>query len=387
MKEQLKEQVKKAEDEIASFAEEISDVIFKNPELSDKEYFSSKYLASLMEKMGFAVTYPYLGIETAFRCVYGDDDGPKVGFLAEYDALPGFGKAGDEAAHACGHNWIAASTVAASLALQKLKNEVEYKGQIVLIGTPGEELYGRKVNMAQMGAFDDLDAVFQMHLDAVSSVDTKTLAITDFLFEFFGRASHASQNPELGINALDACNLTFAGINALRQQLPSETRIHAIYKDGGQSPNIIPAHASMHIFVRAGNVERLESVVERVLNIGRGAELMTGATFKYTRAENTYYDLKRNAKLDAYMKANLEDLGITKLVPGDLYHAVSSDIGNVSYCCPTCYCTMGTAHLTDAKIHEKEFLKIVNSQGAYQLLHIAAKAMAMSAIDVYLEKK
>lgn len=385
MKEQLKQQVKKAEDEIASLAEKVSDKIFKHPELSDKEYFSSKYLASLMEKMGFAVTYPYLGIETAFRCVYGDDDGPKVGFLAEYDALPGYGVSGDEVAHACGHNWIAASTVAASLALKKLKDEVGFKGQIILIGTPGEELYGRKVNMAKMGAFDDLNAVFQMHLDKVSSVDTKTLAITDFLFEFFGKASHASQNPELGINALDACNLTFAGINALRQQLPSETRIHAIYKDGGQSPNIIPSHASMHIFIRAGNVERLEKVVERVLNIGRGAELMTGAIFKYTRAENTYSDLKRDAKLDAYMKANLEDLGITKLTPGDLYHAVSSDIGNVSYCCPTCYCTLGTANLTSARIHEKEFLKIVNSQGAYRLLHIAAKAMAMSAIDVYLE--
>lgn len=385
MKEQLKQQVKKAEDEIASLAEKVSDEIFKHPELSDKEYFSSKYLASLMEKMGFAVTYPYLGIETAFRCVYGDDDGPKVGFLAEYDALPGYGVSGDEVAHACGHNWIAASTVAASLALKKLKDEVGFKGQIILIGTPGEELYGRKVNMAKMGAFDDLDAVFQMHLDEVSSVDTKTLAITDFLFEFFGKASHASQNPELGINALDACNLTFAGINALRQQLPSETRIHAIYKDGGQSPNIIPSHASMHIFIRAGNIERLEKVVERVLNIGRGAELMTGATFKYTRAENTYSDLKRDAKLDAYMKANLENLGITKLTPGDLYHAVSSDIGNVSYCCPTCYCTLGTANLTSARIHEKEFLEIVNSQGAYRLLHIAAKAMAMSAIDVYLE--
>lgn len=385
MKEQLKQQVKKAEDEIASLAEKVNDEIFKHPELSDKEYFSSKYLASLMEKMGFAVTYPYLGIETAFRCVYGDDDGPKVGFLAEYDALPGYGVSGDEVAHACGHNWIAASTVAASLALKKLKDEVGFKGQIILIGTPGEELYGRKVNMAKMGAFDDLNAVFQMHLDEVSSVDTKTLAITDFLFEFFGKASHASQNPELGINALDACNLTFAGINALRQQLPSETRIHAIYKDGGQSPNIIPSHASMHIFIRAGNVERLEKVVERVLNIGRGAELMTGAIFKYTRAENTYSDLKRDAKLDAYMKANLEDLGITKLTPGDLYHAVSSDIGNVSYCCPTCYCTLGTANLTSARIHEKEFLKIVNSQGAYRLLHIAAKAMAMSAIDVYLE--
>ncbi len=385
MKEQLKQQVKKAEDEIASLAEKVSDEIFKHPELSDKEYFSSKYLASLMEKMGFAVTYPYLGIETAFRCVYGDDDGPKVGFLAEYDALPGYGVSGDEVAHACGHNWIAASTVAASLALKKLKDEVGFKGQIILIGTPGEELYGRKVNMAKMGAFDDLNAVFQMHLDKVSSVDTKTLAITDFLFEFFGKASHASQNPELGINALDACNLTFAGINALRQQLPSETRIHAIYKDGGQSPNIIPSHASMHIFIRAGNVERLEKVVERVLNIGRGAELMTGTIFKYTRAENTYSDLKRDAKLDAYMKANLEDLGITKLTPGDLYHAVSSDIGNVSYCCPTCYCTLGTANLTSARIHEKEFLKIVNSQGAYRLLHIAAKAMAMSAIDVYLE--
>jgi hypothetical protein len=85
------------------------------------------------------------------------------------------------------------------------------------------------------------------------------------------------------------------------------------------------------------------------------------------------------------MEKNLKSLGITNLVPGDVYHAVSSDIGNVSYCCPTCYCTIGTAHLTDAQIHEEEFLSIVNSKEAYQLLHIAAKAMAMSAVDVFFE--
>lgn len=379
--ENLKKLLCASEDEYAKWAEEISDTIFDYHELSDEEFKSSRYLADKMKELGFDVTYPYLGIETAFRCEYGDNDGPKVAFLAEYDALPGFGKNHNESAHACGHNWIAASTAAACAALAKLSDK--FHGKVILIGTPGEEFYGRKVNMAKKGAFDDLDAVLQMHLNRENCVDTVALAITDFAFEFYGKAAHASKGPEYGINALDACNLTFAGINALRQQLSPDVKIHSIITNGGQSSNIIPEYASIEICIRAASAERLEKVAKRVLDIGKGAELMTGAKFVYKRAENTYYDIKSNEKLNTLMKQNLSKLGIVNLVKGDIYHCESTDIGNVSYVCPTCYTTLSTSHLSDAGLHEEEFIEIAKSDGAKELLHIAAKAMGMTALDIY----
>ena len=380
---ELKELAWQGEDAQAAWFEEICDYIFKHPEIGNEEYLSSAYLTEQMKKLGFKVTYPYMGLETAFRCEYGDEDGPAIGFLAEYDALKGYGPNHDEMAHACGHNWIAASTFAACAALKSIKPH--WKGRIVYIGTPAEENFGRKVDMAEMGVFDDLAAVFQMHLSHDTVVDTVALAMTDFIFNFEGVAAHASSHPQRGVNALDACTLTMAGINALRQHLESDVRIHAIITDGGKSPNIVPEHAQMAVYVRAGQKDYLEEVIEKVLNCARGAELMTGAGFSYTRAQNTFYDIKPYPLLAGKMKENLKLLGISDWTPGDRYHSGSTDIGNVSYCCPTCYCTIGTGHISAASAHEDEYLKVVNSKEGYQLLHIAAKAMAATALDVISE--
>ena len=111
---------------------------------------------------------------------------------------------------------------------------------------------------------------------------------------------------------------------------------------------------------------------------------MTGAKFSCKRAENTYFDIKRNDKLNAIMTEQLAGLGITDLADGDRYHSGSSDIGNVSYACPTCYCTLGVGSMTKAGPHEEDFLRIVDSEGAHELIHTAAKAMAATALEVLL---
>ncbi len=385
--EKIKEILCQTEEQLAGWGEEICDYIFRHPELSDKEFESSRYLTKKLEEKGFKVTFPYLGFETAFLCEYGKDGGARVAFLAEYDALYGYGENHDQAAHACGHNWIAASTLTAAATLANISEQLPYPCKVILIGTPAEELYGRKVNMAQMGAFDDIDAVFQMHLGREDCVDTTAMAMTDFVFEFFGKAAHAAKEPENGINALDASYLTIAGINAMRQQFGSEVKIHETITNGGQFPNIIPEYSSMAIFVRASRKDILERVKERVINIGKGAELMTGARLVYKEAENVYYDLKRYEWLNSFMKSNLAKLGITNLKQGDIHRCESTDIGNVSYCCPTSYVTLSTAHISDAGLHESGFIEVVNSKEAYKLLHIAAKAMAMTAADVVYQKE
>lgn len=379
----LREKLFRIEDKIAPLGEEISAYIFNHPEIGDKEYLSCEYLQQVLRQQGFRMQYSYMGFPTAFRAEYGDEDGPKVCFMAEYDALLGYGKNHDEVAHACGHNWIAASSLAAAIALKGMKEH--FHGKIVVIGTPAEENFGRKVDMAAAGVFDEFDACFEMHLDTVNCIDTKALAMTDFIFEFDGKASHAAGHPADGINALDGCNLTIAGINALRQHLESDVRIHYVYVDGGKSPNVVPEHASLAVYVRAGQKDYLEEVIEKVLNCGRGAELMTGAKFRYTRAQNTFYDIKHNETLDALMEGHLRDLGITDFVPGDIYHSGSTDVGNVTYHCPVCYVHLGLGAVTSAGCHEEAILPHVNSAESNRLLHIGAKAMAATALDVLLQ--
>ena len=109
---------------------------------------------------------------------------------------------------------------------------------------------------------------------------------------------------------------------------------------------------------------------------------MTGARFQFKRAQNTFYDIKHNKELDSFMEANLAELGITGLKEGDKYNCESTDIGNVSYICPTCYTTLGTTHISDAGVHEQGFIEVAGSDGAKKLMHIAAKAMAMTALDM-----
>lgn len=383
--EELKKLLYQAEDKNAKLGEKVSDEIFRHPELGDEEYFSADFLTKEMEKLGFTVTMPYCGIETAFRCEYGDAEGPKVAFLAEYDALPGYGENKDQNAHACGHNWIAASTFAACAALKEIKEH--FQGKIVYIGTPAEETCGRKIDIMKAGGFDDIDAAFQLHLGEYNAVDCVALACTDVTFEFKGFAVHASARPEDGINALDACQLTFAGVNALRQHVSSDVRIHGIIMEGGNACNIVPDRCKMQLFVRAADKDYLEKVVERVVNCAKGAALMTGAELIAKRAENTFYDYKQVPALQEKLKQNMMEQGIEQFVKEDIYHSGSTDIGNVSYACPTSYGYLGTSEYSPAQTHDVEFLDVANSEFAYDLLHKGAKSMAATALYVFCDEE
>lgn len=381
----LKQQAFAAEDAASAEAEAVSAFLYAHPELGDQEIRSSRYLADMAKSLGYQVQMPYAGVPTAFRAEFGDDDGPSVAFLAEYDALPGYADKSPDGSgngHACGHNWIAASTYAAAAALKSVKSQ--FHGKIIWIGTPAEETCGRKINMAQAGAFDGADAVFQFHLAGAPGccLENYALACTDLTYTFTGHASHASFNPESGVNALDACNLAFAGVNALRQHLPSDTRVHGIIVHGGTACNVVPDHCVMQYFVRSRSKDLLEKIIEKVNNCAKGAALMTGCQLVIERDPNTFYDMKNCIPLVEKMQANLQRLGITDFRQDDLYHAGSTDIGNVSYHAPTCYGVLSTSAISNANPHDAAYLDVVDSSYAHKLLHTAAKAMAATALDV-----
>jgi amidohydrolase len=360
--------------------ENISNFIFSHPELGDSEFVSSSFLAALLKQSGFRVEYPYCSLPTAFRAEFGSSHGPKIAFLAEYDALPGYGPR-KEPAHACGHNWIAASTVGAALILSKLSAALP--GTAVVIGTPAEETYGRKIDLVKSGAFGDIDAVFQMHLNESTNLHASALAMDSWRFEFLGRASHAASHPFYGINALDAVNLTFAGISALRQQLKPDVRIHGIITDGGEAVNIIPERAVCEFYVRAEKRSYLNEVSEKVKNCARGAALMTGAKLNIRSFENSYDDLQVNPVLSELMLQNLTKAGIDDFSEEPEF-AGSTDIGNVSYCVPTFYGNIGVGGGT-ARAHEEAFLEHVNSSEAHAKLGKVAKAFAFSAYQLFTQ--
>lgn len=381
--ERLKKQLYAEEERMAGEFEAVREAVYEHPELGSQEVWSAAYLAQKMQEYGFEVTMPYGGLSTAFRAERRCGEGPRIAFLAEYDALPGYGPEHDQAAHACGHNWIAASTLGAAALLGQFADLIQ--GTIVLIGTPAEETVGGKCDLVKAGCFADIDAAFQMHLGAENNIHVVSLAMDSLQFDFYGKAAHAAAYPQLGINALDAVQLTFAGINALRQHMQSDARVHGIVTNGGAAANIVPETASCQFYIRAKQRAYLKQLTQRIIDCARGAALMTGCRLEYHNFENSYDDLIYSEPLRRLLKESLEDLGVTSFAAPSDEAAGSTDIGNVSHVCPTVYCEIETGACPPVYAHNEDFLDYVHGANADFSLHAAIKAMAWSAMQVFLD--
>ncbi len=251
---------------------EISHIIHDNPEIQFQEHKAVALLTEELAKEGFAVQRPVAGLDTAFVATFGHGR-PAVAFLAEYDALPGLG-------HACGHNLMAVWAIGAGIALKRALPNID--GTIQVIGTPAEEGGGGKVIMGEKGIFRGLDAAVILHAKDSTYLEQSFLAMKSYQVEFFGRSAHAAASPEEGISALDAVMQLFFSVNAWRQMMRSDARIHGTITHGGDAPNIIPEYAAAKFIVRAADQAYLEQLDARFQNIVEAAALATGTRSKLT---------------------------------------------------------------------------------------------------------
>src|SRR5206468_2976629 len=228
----VKDLVGPAVDRLAGDLEKLSRQIHDNPELGYQEIKAAAWLTEFLAKQGFKVERGVAGVETAFRGTIETGEGPSIAILCEYDALPGIG-------HACGHNVIATSGAGAGAALATVQAQLPH-GRIQVIGTPAEEGGGGKVKLINGGVFKDVDCAMMIHGFDRTILHQDLLGIVRVGFEYSGKAAHASVDPWVGVNALDACIQTFNAISMLRQQMRPECRIHGIITNGGAAANVIP---------------------------------------------------------------------------------------------------------------------------------------------------
>ena len=368
---ELKRKVVATIDGLRGQLEELALRIHGHPETKFEEERAAEWLSEAAREAGFRVEKPLGGLPTAFRASFRGGEGPRVAFLAEYDALPGLG-------HACGHNLIGVASLGAALGIALGLRE--FPGTVELIGTPGEEGGGGKVILAQAGVFDGLAAVMLFHPSSRTILWKYALARRKLFIEFTGKAAHASGSPDKGINALDAVIQTFNAINALRQHLPDDVRIHGIITDGGAAPNIVPDHAAALFYVRALEDEYCDQVLERVMDCARGAALATGAQVNL-ELQGSYKSLRTNLPLAQAFKENLESLGweFDQVDPKE--RLGSTDMGDVSHVAPAIhpYLSIGPAELAG---HSIEFREAAASERGLAAMLAAAKALAMTALDV-----
>ena len=378
----LREALFAREAEMAEQFERVRDEIYAHPELGCDEVWSSQYLCEKMRGYGFAVTQSYGGLATAFRAELNCGDGPKIAFLAEYDALPGYGPEHNQNAHACGHNWIAASTLGAAALLAQFSEE--FSGTIVLIGTPAEETLGGKCDLVDAGCFDDIDAAFP---DASRRGKQHTCRVAGDGFPAV--RLHRESGARRGVSAFRHQCSGCCPAHVCRDQRSApayaERRKGAWNRNQRRAAaNIVPESASCQFYIRAKSRAYLEELTQRIINCAKGAALMTGASLAYHNFENSYDDLVYSEPLRKLLKENLEALGVTHFVPQSNEASGSTDIGNVSHVCPTVYCEIETDACPPVYAHNEDFLDYVHGQAADHSLHTAIKAMAFSALQVFL---
>ncbi|MFQ6390699.1 M20 family metallopeptidase [Priestia aryabhattai] len=370
MKQLINEAINKLQDTFY----DVSKYIGQNPELGHEEFKACKALTDVLKEQGFTVEIGTCDLPTAFTAVYDSQKpGPSIGFMAEYDALPDLG-------HACGHNLIGTMSIAAGIGLSKAVAETG--GKVYVYGTPAEETRGGKVTMAEQGIFNHLDVAMMVHPYYCHQKSGRSLAMDAIQFEFFGKSAHAAAAPHEGINALDGVLQTFNSINALRQHVKPDVRIHGVITEGGKAANVVPDYAVAQFYVRASTRAYVDEVTDKVKACANGAALATGTKLTISNYEFSYDDMQTNQTLSEVYTNNLVSLGVSEQsITEDQGDHGSLDMGNVSQVVPAIHPYI---QICDDYFvcHTHEFREAALSEQGREAMILGAQTMALTGYDV-----
>lgn len=370
---ELKQQACKRIDDIAQVLVEVSHEIHAHPEQNFNEVFASELLVRTANNLGMPTDAHMYDCDTGFAGNIGT--GPTVCVMSEYDALPDIG-------HGCGHNIIAAAGLGAAIGLAEVAQSAG--GRVRYLGTPAEEGGGGKLVMARNGALEGVDVAMMVHSADADLTSIDAIALQQLVVEYHGEAAHAAAAPEKGRNALDAAVLGYMAVAALRQHILPTERVHGIFTQAGEKPNIVPREASMEWYVRSDTVTTLNALKPRVLAALHSGATACGCGFSHAWIDTPYADMVTNNNLSALYVSNAAHLGRNVTIPGANGRRVvgSTDMGNVSHLVPSIHPMISSAP-TGTAIHTLDFAKASVTPQADRAVIDGAKAMAMTAIDFW----
>ncbi len=363
--------VEDARDEIL----DLSHRIHASPEFAFEEHQAAGWVAEVLARHGFAVEHPAGRLPTAVRATRKGGrggPGPRVGILAEYDALPGLG-------HGCGHNTMAASGVGAAIALAAIADDLP--GEIVFFGTPAEERGSGKQFMIDDGLFEGIDAALMFHPCDRNHVESQPLASEDVEVVFHGLQAHAAADPWKGRNALDAMILLFSSVGLWRQQLRPDARVHGIIQEGGTAANIIPERTKAWFMLRSPDQAEYERMKNRFRAMADAAAAATGTTVDVVFSGGAM-SMKHNTVLEARWVANAAAYGIVDQGPDP--NSGSTDMANVSWVCPTVHPELAIAD-EGTPGHSILFRDAAASPRADETTLLAATLVAQTAYELFAD--
>ncbi|HUG15239.1 MAG TPA: M20 family metallopeptidase [Thermomicrobiales bacterium] len=364
-------------DAIAPELFEISDWMYRNPELGHQERGAVARLTAALERHGASVERQIAGMETAFRATFPGRVGePVVAILAEYDALP-------EVGHGCGHNIIATAAIGAGIAVGSLMQELP--GATIVLGCPAEESAvpdaGGKIPLIEHGYFEDVDAAIMIHPGTENYVPLESSLVAYGLeFEFIGKPAHAAGAPHDGINALDAVIQTFNGISALRQHLKPDVRVHGVITHGGGAPNVIPPYTAARFRVRSADPVYAREVVDKVVRCAEAGALAAGARLEWRQYIKPYQNMIPNQRVASLIERNMTELGLAlneRVQEG----AGSTDFGNVSHVVPAAQAIVRICG-EECGWHSREVADSTITPAGHEAILHGARTLALTAIDL-----
>jgi amidohydrolase len=352
---------------------DLSHRVHATPEIAFEERQAAAWSAELLAGRGFDVTAPAGGLETAFVARWiGERPGPVIALAGEYDALP-------EVGHGCGHNLMCSSSAGAAIAVAQVLGR-DFGGEIRFIGTPAEEAGNGKVHLIAAGLFDDVDVCLQIHPSDSSSAEIRALAITEIGVTFHGVLAHASADPWLGKNALDAIVLFHTMVAQWRQHLKAGERVHGIITHGGAAPNIVPDLTAGRWYVRTPVDADLDAMIERFGTMARAAADATGCTVELAMDPmNRCRTMVNNPTLLERWRAHLAEAGIAD-DPIDP-NAGSTDMANVSHEVPTIHPYLAIAP-RGTPGHSREFAAHAGGADGDAMLANGIRILAATTLDL-----
>lgn len=358
---------------------EMSHQIHQRPELGNEEIFASRTLIEHLKAQGFDIETDIAGHATGFIATFDSGkEGPTIGYLAEYDALPGLG-------HACGHNIIGTASVMAGIALTQVIEEIG--GKVVVLGCPAEEggVNGSaKASYVNEGIIDEIDVALMVHPGNETYKTINTLAVDVLDIKFYGKSTHASENAHEALNALDAMISYFNGIAQLRQHITKSQRVHGVILDGGKAANIIPDYTHARFYTRSTTRKELDILTERVGQIAKGAAIQTGCDYEFGPIQNGVNEFIRTSKLDDLFAKYATEMD--EDVIDDDFGYGSTDTGNVSHVVPTIHphIKIGSKNLVG---HTHRFREAAASSHGDQALIRGVKILALMGLELIENNK
>ncbi len=384
---------------------QLSDAIADLAEPGLEEFESSKRIAEFLSDRGFEVSWPFKALPTAFEAVWGRGR-PRIGILAEYDALPDCGAEPGAFGHGCGHNLLGAGAALGAASAAAALEAKGLPGQVVLWGCPAEELLVGKVYMARDGAFKDDDAVLGWHPGGNGVNRAGGAAMDSLLFEFFGKTAHGA-SAHNGRSALDAVMLMDVAANYLREHIPENCRLHMCVRAGGDAPNVVPAYAKAWYYARGKDRAQVDDLRRRLVLCAKGAATATEVKMKWTRLSGCYNRLVNNALSDLLLenfklfgvprptaadKKAAKKLGLEPKYPTRLSEKpgapgrASSDEDNVSWLAPfSCFNVAATCKGTPG--HHRNYAAQMKLPFAHQAVVRAGELFAAAVLDLCSDKR